>query len=321
MKIGIIGAGAIGCWIAAKLARSGHQVSILARGQTLSNLREHGVRLNSANGNFQERVFASNIAKDLGPQDIVILAVKSHSLSLVSQACAIMINENSIIIPAMNGVPWWFLEGAQEHLKSRTLTSVDPEGICRDNIPIDQVLGCVVHAAVHSIEPGHVQHVLGNGLIVGSANNQTKKRVGSIANMLNTADITTKFSDNIRQDIWYKLLGNMTINPLSAISGATCDVILDDPDVKAFATDIMQEATLIGAAIGCPITESPKDYLKATRELGAFKTSMLQDVEAGRRLEIGALLAAPQEIARMAGISTPTLDHLSGLMRIFELSR
>lgn len=318
MRIGIIGAGAIGTWLAARLAESGQDVSVLARGNTLQNLKKHGARVKLAEREIKAEVNASDKAQELGPQDVVIFAVKSQSLAGAAKAGISMIGKTTLIMPAMNGVPWWFLDGAGSNFKGQTLTSVDPHGICSDIMPLDQVLGCVVHASTFNIEPGYVQHVMGDGIIIGAANAATKDKVKSVTAIFSKAGFAAKISENIRQDIWYKLWGNMTMNPISAITGATCDLILDDPGSNAFATAIMNEAAAIGKKIQCPINDSPKARNDITRKLGAFKTSMLQDAEAGRPLEIDALLAAPQEIARKIGINTPALDHLLGIMRVFE---
>lgn len=321
MKVGIVGAGAIGTWIAATVAEASNEVSVLARGKNVVAIRENGVRVDFADRNIQANVTVSDDAAELGPQDIVIFAVKGLSLMSAAQSAQGMIGPETLIIPAMNGVPWWFLENAPEPFSGKPLLSVDSADSIPTLLPSEQVIGCVVHASCYMIAPGHVRHVMGDGIILGEVVSSGKSRVDEIAAMLSGAGFSAKVSDNIRQDIWYKLWGNMTMNPISALTGATCDIILDDPESQSFATMIMNEAAQIGGACGCPIEQSAEDRHAVTRKLGAFKTSMLQDAEAGRPLEYESLLAAPQEIARMAGIATPALDGLLGLIRAHEKAR
>lgn len=320
MRVAIVGAGAIGLWIAVKLARTDAEVSLLARGVTLKCIDERGVFVKSEDSELCERVSASDDAQNFGPQDLVIFAVKSHDLPTAAQISKDLIDQNTIILPAMNGVPWWFLESAPHGMAKKALHSVDPNGNCQNILPVNQVLGGVVHASCFVDEPGSVQHVMGNGFIIGAAAGLNVNQVEVVQGLLQAAEFDVTVSADIRYDIWYKLWGNMTMNPLSALTGATCDLILDDPEAKAFASSVMNEASRIGAAIGCPIGETAEDRHEVTRKLGAFKTSMLQDSESGKQLEIGALLEAPQEIARLAGIDTPSLDHLLGIMRVFNKS-
>ena len=320
MKTGIVGAGSIGLWIAGRLADSGLEPNVLARGKTLKNISRDGITIHSADGQISAMVNASDDAQALGEQDLVIFAVKGHDLPAAAKAAAGMIGPQTLILPAMNGVPWWFLETAPGALAGQPLKTIDPQGTCRELLPAGRVIGGVVHASCKVAEPGTIQHVMGNGLIIGGATGPMTE-LTTVSGLLSNAGFDVTVSNDIRYDIWYKLWGNMTMNPMSALTGATCDLILDDPDARAFASAVMEEAAAIGTAIGCEITESPEDRHDVTRKLGAFKTSMLQDAEAGRTLEIGALLEAPQEIARMAGVKTPSLDSLLGLMRVFASAR
>ena len=321
MRVAIVGAGAIGLWIAGRLARTGVEVSMLARGVALRHINKRGVLVRDKNTELCEQILASDDARTLGLQDLVIFAVKSHDLPTATKISKALINQNTIILPAMNGVPWWFLESALGDLAQKTLNSVDPNGECANSLPTNQVLGGVVHASCFVDEPGVVQHVMGNGFIIGAASGLATEGIRNVEGLLRSAEFDVTVSTDIRYDIWYKLWGNMTMNPLSALTGATCDLILDDPEARAFASAVMNEASKIGDSIGCPIVQTANDRHEVTRKLGAFKTSMLQDAEAGKQLEISALLEAPQEIARLAGIDTPALDHLLGIMRVFNKSR
>jgi 2-dehydropantoate 2-reductase len=221
----------------------------------------------------------------------------------------------------MNGVPWWFFDGLPGPYAGTRLASVDPDGAIAAAIPTRHVIGCVVHASCSTSEPGLVRHGMGAGLIVGEPAGGRSARVERLAAELARAGFDAKLSERIQQDIWYKLWGNMTMNPVSAITGATGDRILDDPLVRAFCSAAMAEAAAIGAEIGCGVTQSTEDRHAVTRKLGAFKTSMLQDVEAGRAIELDALLAAPLEIAARVDVAAPNLAALHGLARLMGESR
>ena len=321
MRIGIVGAGAIGGWMGVTLAQRGHDVGVLARGATLSALRSGPWRLVQKERTLEARVRASDEAASLGPQDIVIVSVKGPALAAVTPAIAAMCGPGTIVIPAMNGVPWWFLlTGAGEFPPSR-LASVDPDGMIERAIPLERVIGCVVHASASSPAPGMVQHTGGNKLILGEPRGGMSERLETIGAMLDDAGFEAVRSEHVQQDIWYKLWGNMTMNPISAITGATGDRILDDPLVLGLALRVMAEAAEIGRHIGCAISESGQDRIAITRKLGAFKTSMLQDVEAGRPVEADALLAAPREIAEKLSLAVPNIDALLGLTRLFARTR
>jgi 2-dehydropantoate 2-reductase len=317
MKVCIIGAGAIGGFIGTRLAAAGRaQVSAVARGATLAALREKGWRLQTADGLVQAPAHATDQPAELGVQDLVVIAVKGPALASVAQGIAPLLGPETLVLPAMNGVPWWFCQG-QAGWGEAPLASVDPGGGITRAIPLAQVVGCVVHAATSTPEPGLVLHKMGRGLLIGEPAGGQSERVQRLADLLNHAGFEATHSADVRYDIWYKLWGNMTMNPVSAITGATVDRLLDDELVRGFCSAAMQEAGRIGARIGCPIAQSPEERHALTRKLGAFKTSMLQDAEAGRALEIDALVAAVQEIGHRVGEATPNIDALLGLVRLF----
>jgi 2-dehydropantoate 2-reductase len=314
-RVCIVGAGAIGGFIGAKVAAPGAAVSALARGATLEALRRYGWRLNMAGGQIQAPVNASHSAAVLGPQDLVIIAVKGPALSAVVQSIAPLLGPDTVVMPAMNGVPWWFCQGRPAF--DSPLQSVDHDGVIGRAIDYQRVLGCVVHASTWTPEPGLVQHKMGQGLIVGEPAGGGSERTARVADLLANAGFDVSPSSNVRYDIWYKLWGNMTMNPVSAITGATIDQVLGDPLVRAFCSTAMQEASAIGARIGCPIEQTPEDRHTVTARLGAFKTSMLQDVEAGRPIELDSVVAAVREIGHRLGVPTPNIDALLGLTRLF----
>ncbi len=317
MKVCIVGAGAIGGFIGTRLARAGQaQVSALARGATLEALRTHGWRLRLGGELLQAPATASDRAAELGVQELVIVALKGQSLPALAPQLAPLIGPETLVLPAMNGVPWWFLRGI-EGVGDASLQSVDPAGAVSAAIPFSQVLGGVVHASTSTSEPGLVEHRMGHGLIVGEPAGGTSERVARVVALLAHAGFEASASANIRQDVWYKLWGNLTINPVSAITGATADRILDDPLVRAFCSAAMAEVSAIGARIGCAIAQSPEDRHQITRKLGAFRSSMLQDVQAGRTIELDAIVGAVHEIAQRLGIPAPNVAALFGLTRLF----
>jgi 2-dehydropantoate 2-reductase len=321
MKVCIVGAGSIGGFIGTRLAVAGQaQVSAIARGATLAALREHGWRLQEAGGLLQAPARASDQAGELGIQDLVVIAVKSPALGAVAAAIGPLLGPHTIVLPAMNGVPWWFGEGVSA-LGPEPLQSVDPGGRIAQAIPLHHVVGCVVHAATSTPEPGLVQHRMGRGLIIGEPAGGRSDRVQRIADLLAHAGFDVTHSDNVRYDLWYKLWGNLTMNPVSAITGATIDRLLGDPLVRAFCSAAMREAAAIGDLVGCHIAQTPEDRHAVTAKLGAFKTSMLQDVEAGRAIELDALVSAVQEMGQRLGRPTPNIDALLGLTRLFARGR
>jgi 2-dehydropantoate 2-reductase len=216
----------------------------------------------------------------------------------------------------MNGVPWWFFQGFEGDFKNTPLKAVDPTGEIARLIPASQVIGCVVHASSSIGAPGLIHHHFGNGLILGEPSGQATARVLALADLLTTAGFAATVSAQIQKDTWYKLWGNMTFNPISAITGATTDLILGDELVRKFIGKVMLEAKEIGARIGIPIDQQPEDRHAVTLRLGAFKTSMLQDVEAGKSVELDALVTVVRELGDLTGVATPFTDALLGLSRL-----
>ncbi|MCC7328200.1 MAG: 2-dehydropantoate 2-reductase [Burkholderiales bacterium] len=321
MKICIYGAGAIGGFIGARLGARGHALTAVARGATLAALRARGLRLAAHDRVIEVPLETSDEPASLGAQDLVVVAVKAPALPEVAARIAPLLGPDTVVLTAMNGVPWWFFSGMPGPCADLPLTTLDPDGAIASAIPVRRIVGCVVHAACTSPEPGVVRHVMGQGLIVGEPAGGAAPRVTALAQALTDAGFDARVSERIQQDIWYKLWGNMTMNPVSAFTGATLDRILDDPLANAFCQAVMREAKAIGDAIGCPIEQSTEDRNAITRRLGAFRTSMLQDVDAGKPLEIDALLTVVREIANRVAIATPNLDVLLGLTRVFARTR
>jgi 2-dehydropantoate 2-reductase len=323
MRVCIVGAGAIGSFLGAHLSRSGSDVVALARGATAAALRAHGFQLEQAGALVTAKVRVVEDTAGLGAQDLVVLAVKAPSLIHAAEKIPPLLSRETMVLTAMNGVPWWFFQGASGPYAGTRLKSIDPDGRIEAAIPSRHVIGCVVHATCSVVEPGLVRHGFGNELIIGEAGrgeaeSAISARVTPLAECLRSAGFNVTVSPRIQADIWYKLWGNMTMNPISALTGATCDRILDDPLLNRYSVAIMAEAAAIGERIGCPISQSGEDRNAVTRKLGAFKTSMLQDALAGRPLEIDALVTAVTEIGGMVGVETPHTDALLGLIRVYS---
>lgn len=317
MKICIYGAGSIGGWIGAALAQAGERPNVVARGATLEALQRDGLVL--VRGEQRTRIPVHAVADPaaLGVQDLVVIAVKAPALAGVAQRIAPLLGPDTIVLTAMNGVPWWFLDGGfGGELAGRRLAAVDPDGAIAAAIPARHVVGAVVHASCSLDAPGVVRHHFGNGLIVGEPSGEATERVRALVELLVRGGIEARVSPQIQKDVWYKLWGNMTVNPISALTGATTDLVLADDLVRDFVSTVMREAQAIGARIGLPIAETPEDRHAVTRKLGAFKTSMLQDVEAGRAVELDALVGAVRELGQLSGVPTPFTDALLGLARL-----
>lgn len=315
-RVCVVGAGAIGGWIGAALARAGCSASVIARGATLAALQQHGLRVQRGDEVTTVLVQASDDPAALGPQDLVVIAVKAPALIEVARRIAPLLGPDTVVLTAMNGVPWWFLDGFGGKLAGTRLESVDPSGAIARAIPARHVIGGVVHASCALNGPGFVHHRFGNQLIVGEPSGEVTPRVRQLAALLARAGLDTVIAEQIQKDCWYKLWGNMTVNPISLLTGATTDLIMGDPLVRGYVSTMMLEAREIGARIGVTIAERPEDRHQVTMKLGAFKTSMLQDVEAGRPVELDALVGAVQELGRLTGVATPAIDSLLGLARL-----
>ena len=316
-KVCIYGAGAIGGWIGVKLAQAGCDVSVVARGATLEALRNDGLRLQPQGGEaISMKVRASASPADFGVQDLVIVAVKAPAMAEVAKAIAPLLGPRTVVLTAMNGVPWWFFEGFGGHYAGTRLKSVDADGSIAQAVPASHIIGCVVHASFSLDGPGRVRQHFGNKLIIGEPSGEKTPRVRELVALLEKAGLEAVLSDQIQKDLWYKLWGNLTMNPISAITGATIDRVLDDELVRGFIHSVMLEAKEIGARIGIPIAQSPEDRHAITRKLGAFKTSMLQDVEAGKAVELDALVTVVKELGELTAVPTPCTDVLLGLARL-----
>lgn len=326
MKICIYGLGAIGGMMGGWLAAAGEDVSAVLRpGATLDAVRKNGLTLTeTVDGTPRSRQIAIRAVEDpaeLGPQDLVIVAVKSTALPDVARRIAPLLGPDTTVLSAMNGVPWWFFHGLAPELAATPLPSADADGSIAAAIPAARVLGCVVHLSAATPEPGVVRLVAGKRLIIGEpAGGADTPRARAAMDALRRAGFEIDAAECIQHDIWFKLLGNMTTNPVSAITHATADRVVGDDLVTEFTSRCMLEAWEIGRRIGIDIPGTPHDRHNVTRKLGAFRTSMLQDVESGRKIELDALVGTVRDIARHVKFETPNIDALFGLTRLYARS-
>lgn len=317
MRICIYGAGAVGGLIAAWLARAGHDVCVVARGATLEAIRREGLRVRSlASGEMLvTRPAADNDAARLGVQDCVVVAVKGQSLREVAASITPLLGPSTTIVTAMNGVPWWFFDRLPYGAGKLHLDSLDPGGALSRAMPTDRIVGCVVHLAASTPEPGLVSHNHGTRLIVGEPGGSDDGRMQRIAEALEGAGFEALRSTFIEKDFWVKLLGNVSFNPVSALTLSSADRLIEDRYVKDYMVAIMREVLAIGRAVGVDADIDPEARIDMARSLGKFKTSMLQDLESGKTLEVDGLLAGTLEIARTAGVPAPFTESLMGLIR------
>jgi len=327
MKMCIYGAGAVGGLIAARLAQAGREVSVVARGAQLTAIRERGLRVLSEEKEFSVKIKADTDPAKLGPQDYVIVAVKGQSLPEVAAGIAPLLGPDTSIVTAMNGVPWWFFDRlpfASERPDSGggklRLETLDPGSSLARAMPTERIVGCVIHLAASTPEPGLIRHSMGRRLILGEPGGRNTARTQVIVAALKAAGFEAEASGFIEKDFWVKLLGNISFNPVSALTLATANRLIADDYVKAYMIAIMRECLAIGRAVGVDADIDPEARMDMARNLGVFKTSMLQDMEAGKPLEIDGLLTGTLEIARQARVAAPFTESLLGLTRVRAVS-
>ncbi|MHA7880177.1 MAG: 2-dehydropantoate 2-reductase [Saccharospirillum sp.] len=321
MKIAIVGLGAIGSLLAARLARAGHEVSAIARGQTLTAVAQNGLGMCAPGQpnriDHYASIYVSEDPADLGSQDLIILSVKSQAVEAVAPVVSSLMGPATRILSAMNGIPWWFFQGLSDEFQHIPLPSIDPGNHLLHQFPIERIIGSVTYLSATTPAPGVVCPIADKRIIIGEARGGPSPALEEVSKAFTQAGFDVEVTHSIQKAIWYKLWGNMTMNPVSAITGATGDRILGDPGVRAFISQAMREAQAIGNRIGLPIDEDPEARNELTLQLGAFKTSMLQDAEAGKSIELDALVAAVLDIAKAVGQDAPSIEALYGLTRLY----
>jgi len=315
MKVCIYGAGAIGGYLGHKLAAAGEaDVSFIARRDNLEALRSNGLTLRSDGGEHTVAVAATDDPGELGPQDYVIVAVKAQVAPNIVEPMQPLLGEHTAVVTAMNGVPWWYFYGMEGPWKDRILYSVDPEGRQWHGIGPKRAIGCVVYPAAALVAPGVVEHSYGDRFIVGEPSGEKTGRVKALSRLITDAGLKAPVRD-IRDEIWVKLWGNLCFNPISALTTATLEQIADDPGTHAVARAMMLEAQAIGERLGVRFKLDVETRIDGARSVGAHKTSMLQDLERGRSMEIDALLTVVQEMGRLVEVDSPTIDTVLALIQ------
>lgn len=321
MKVTIFGAGAVGLYLAGRLLLSGKAVSVVARGPALAALRARGVRYEWQGHTHTFPVRATDTPDELGSQDMVLIAVKAHAMTAAAPAIAKLLGPNTVLVPTQNGVPWWYTYRIAGALEGARLRSIDPDGTIDATLNPARALGCVVVMAASTPEPGMVKHLSGNELILGEPDGSHSARLDRVATFLTEGGINIVTTDRIRDALWVKLWGNMTFNPVSVLTRATLLDLATDPDALSVLRPAMREAQAVGEATEIKFDRDIEARIEDSRILGAHKSSMLQDFEAGRPLEIEPLLGAVVELGRKAQIATPTLDAIGALVRLAANSR
>jgi 2-dehydropantoate 2-reductase len=316
MKIAIIGAGAIGGFVGARLALAGEDVTFVARGANLTALRNRGIRLVSPEGEERvvPRVRAIDRCQDARAQDLVIVAVKAHQLGSIAPSVPLLFGEHTTLVTMQNGIPYWYFHRHGGDLAGTVLRSVDPQGNLATWLPPERVLGCVVYPACELVSPGIVRHVEGERFPLGELDGSTSERAGRIAETFVRAGLKAPVLDDIRCEIWLKLWGNLTFNPLSALTRSTLADICRDPLTRELARAMMTEAQAVAHELGVTFRVTIDKRIAGAERVGAHKTSMLQDIEAGRQPEIEALLGSVRELASLTRTHTPTLDAVYALV-------
>jgi 2-dehydropantoate 2-reductase len=316
VKIAIFGTGVIGGFLAAKLSGAGMQVACVARGAQLAAIREKGLMLIEGGASRAFQVRATDDAASLGPQDLVIVALKAHSVPQAAPAIASLYGPETVLVAAQNGMPWWYFHREGGPLDGERIAAVDPEGSLFRTLDPARVIGCVVHIAATSPKPGVVRHQAGNRFILGEPDGRLSERLKRVAAALAEAGLAAETTAAIRHEIWHKLWGNIAFNPLSVLTQATMDRLIGDPGTRGVASAIMSEAEQVASRLGIRFDMTGEARISGLTRLGAYKTSMLQDVEAGRPVELGALCEAVMEIARRLEIPTPALATVTALARV-----
>lgn len=316
MKICIFGAGAIGGMLAVRLALAGHAVSVIARGAQLAAIRERGLTLLSGDQRDTVMLAASDQAADLGPQDHVILCVKGYGLPAAVGQIAPLLGPRTSVVPAVNGIPWWFFNQWGGALVGTRLKACDPDGVLAKAIAPERIIGAVVFQSGANVEPGVVRHNSGSRMVFGEPGNVKSERVEGLAKAFADSGFDSSSTDNIRLEIWLKLFGNVSFNPVSVLAGVSTDRMIDEPGVHGMFVQMMSEVAAVGRAIGIDITMAPENRIAMTRKLGRIKTSMLQDAESNRPLEIEAIIGATVEVGRKLGVPMPFIEAVYGLTRL-----
>ncbi len=316
MKIAIYGAGAIGAHLGAMLARTEHEVSLIARGPHLKAMQENGLTFRSADETFTVHPKATDDPASLGPQDYVIVTLKAHQSGGVVDLMLPLLGPETAVVTCMNGVPWWYFYGLGGEHEGKTLETVDPGKKQWLGLGPERAIGCIVYPATEIVEPGVCQHIEGNTYSLGEPTGERSERAKALSQALIAGGLRAPVRTTIRDEIWVKLWGNLCFNPISALTHATLEDIGTDPGVREIVVRMMLEGQAVGEALGAKFKVSLDKRIAGAVAVGAHKTSMLQDLERGRPMEIDALVTAVAELGDIVGINTPTLDAVLALTQL-----
>ena len=314
-KICIAGAGAIGGTLAARLAASGQRVNVLARGKTLAALREQGITLDDLDGRHHAMVNASDKAEELGPQDLILVCTKAPALATMLRQIQPLLHANTIVIPVVNGMPWWYFEGIEGRFAGQRIQAADPDGELARLLPARHLIGAVVFITACREGPAHVRSGNPHLMVMGELNHQYSERLEQVRQLIERAGIEARATDQIRDTLWTKIIANLTSNPLSVVTGATLEQLYSHPDLSPLVRQMLDEILLTAAAYGARIRFDPQTIMEMGAGMGAVRTSMLQDYDSGQPLELATIGDAVVELAERAGIRMPTTRHVLALAR------
>lgn len=314
MRICIYGAGAIGGYLGAMLSNTEAEVCLIARGPHLQAMQTRGLRLIMEGNETVHHLNCTDKPETLPPQDYVIVTLKAHSVPKVVPQIKALLTPEGAVVTAVNGIPWWYFYGVEGPLQDKRLHTVDPEDQQWQQLGPERAIGCVVYPACDLVEPGVIRHVEGNRFTLGEPNGEKTERVNLLSQTFIQAGLKAPVRPRIRDDIWVKLWGNLCFNPISALTHATLDVIATEPGTRSIAREMMREAQQIAESLGVRFSVDIEKRIDGAANVGAHKTSMLQDLEQGRPMEIDALLTVVQEMGKMTGMETPTIDAILALV-------
>ena len=317
MKFAIYGAGAIGGFLGARLRLAGQDVSLIARGPHLEAIRTKGLRVRDAVlGDLSLQAPATDDPQEIGRVDVVVLGVKAHALTAIAPRVAALLGPETVVLTVQNGLPWWYFQGLEPPLTGERLESVDPGGLIADSIDARRVIGCLAYCSAAVSEPGVIEHVEGVRFPLGEPGGSRSERVRRLAGIFDKAGLKAPVRKDLRHDIWVKMLGNAALNPISALTRTSLGEMLADPLIRELARAVMQEVVQTAAGAGVRMRISPEQRLEGAARAGSHKTSMLQDVEAGRPIEIEPIAGAVIELAGKVGVAAPNLRALYACCRL-----
>jgi 2-dehydropantoate 2-reductase len=318
VKVAVLGAGAIGAYVGASLSRAGAEVHLIARGPHLQAIRESGVRVSSPRGDFEARPHATDDPAEVGPVDHVFLGLKATQYAGCGPLLEPLLQENTSLIAAQNGIPWWYFHGQDGKYEGTRIESVDPGGAVSAVLPVQRAIGCVVYAATEISAPGQIRHLEGTRLSIGEPDGTTSDRCTEFADAMIAGGLKCPVEPDLRRDIWLKLMGNIAFNPISALTRATMGGICRDEETRDLVVQMMQETLDVAMSLGVDPGISIERRLAGAERTGEHKTSTLQDLERGKPLELDAILTAVVELAGLTGVPVPTLRVVSALAGLLD---